>query len=84
MGSMGLLLADWSVELFRARRKKAKKANKMDAAGSGDSSSSSEDERDLDDDKVPSVEDVDRLEDRLEAAQSEQKNLFLIVFQRYE
>ena len=26
MGSMGLLLADWSVELFRARRKKAKKA----------------------------------------------------------
>ena len=26
MGSMGLLLADWSVELFRARRRKAKVA----------------------------------------------------------
>ena len=26
MGSMGLLLADWSVELFRARRKRARKA----------------------------------------------------------
>ena len=26
MGSMGLLLADWSVELFRARRRKAKGA----------------------------------------------------------
>jgi len=30
MGSMGLLLADWSVELFRARRKKAKKAKMME------------------------------------------------------
>ena len=27
---MGLLLADWSVELFRARRKKAKKAKMME------------------------------------------------------
>ena len=56
----------------------------MDGGGSGDSSSSSssEDERDLDEDKLPTVEDMDRLEDRLEAAQSEQKNLFLIVFQR--
>lgn len=65
-------------------RKKEKKASKMDAGGSGDSSSSSsEDERDLDEDKLPSVEDMDRIEDRLEAAQSEQKNLFLIVFQRF-
>ena len=30
MGSMGMLLADWSVELFRARRKKAKKAKMME------------------------------------------------------
>jgi hypothetical protein len=33
MGSMGLLLADWSVELFRARRRRAKKAKLERAEG---------------------------------------------------
>ena len=55
----------------------------MDAGGSGDdSSSSSEDEKTVDDANLPTDEEMDRLEERLECAQSEQKNLFLIVFQR--
>ena len=38
---------------------------------------------DLDDDDldVPSEEMLERMEEKLEAAQSEQKNLFLIIFQ---
>lgn len=32
---------------------------------------------------VPTEEMIERMEDRLEAAQSEQKNLFLIIFQRF-
>ncbi|KAK2168200.1 hypothetical protein LSH36_19g01045 [Paralvinella palmiformis] len=40
---------------------------------------------DLDDEPedVPTEEMIERMEDRLEAAQSEQKNLFLIIFQRF-
>ena len=68
---------------FREKKnRKSKKAMRMDGAGSGDSSSSSsEDERDLDA-NLPTDEEMDRLEERLESTQSEQKNLFLIVFQR--
>ena len=33
------------------------------------------------DDDVLTEEQIERLEERLEAAQSEQKNLFLIIFQ---
>lgn len=32
-------------------------------------------------DSVPSEEQIERMEERLEEAQSEQKNLFLIIFQ---
>ncbi|CAH1796073.1 unnamed protein product [Owenia fusiformis] len=36
-----------------------------------------------DDQDTPSEEMIDRMEEKLEAAQSEQKNLFLIIFQRF-
>ncbi len=32
---------------------------------------------------IPSEEEVDKLEERLESSQADQKNLFLIVFQRF-
>ncbi|ELT97533.1 hypothetical protein CAPTEDRAFT_202900 [Capitella teleta] len=35
------------------------------------------------DDDVPSEEQIERMEEKLEEAQSEQKNLFLIIFQRF-
>ena len=66
------------------KNRKTKKKMRMDTGGSGDdSSSSSEDEKTLDEANLPTDEEMDRLEERLECAQSEQKNLFLIVFQRY-
>lgn len=63
--------------------KKKKKQLRMDTAGSDDSSSSdSEDERNFPT-ELPTDAEIERLEERLEAAQSEQKNLFLIIFQRF-
>jgi nuclear cap-binding protein subunit 1 len=74
---------DEAKALREKKNRKSKKAMRMDGAGSGDSSSSSsEEERDLDA-NLPTEEEMDRLEERLESAQSEQKNLFLIVFQRF-
>lgn len=43
---------------------------------SDDSSSDEDDQR-----PRPSEEDIERMEEKLEAAQSDQKNLFLIIFQ---
>ncbi len=40
-----------------------------------------DDEEDDEDEDVPNEEMIERMEDRLDAAQSEQKNLFLIIFQ---
>lgn len=53
------------------------------------SSSSSEDEdsgpskKKQDDSEKPTEEMVERMEEKLEAAQADQKNLFLIIFQRF-
>ena len=43
-----------------------------------DDSSSDEDER-----PRPTDEEIERMEERLESAQADQKNLFLIIFQRF-
>lgn len=54
-----------------------------------ESSSSESDEEDdtskkkVDDGEKPSEEMVERMEERLEVAQADQKNLFLIIFQRF-
>ncbi|XP_064620133.1 nuclear cap-binding protein subunit 1-like [Lineus longissimus] len=40
-------------------------------------------EDDIRDEDIPSDEMIERMEERLEGAQSEQKNLFLIIFQRF-
>ncbi|XP_044735085.1 nuclear cap-binding protein subunit 1 isoform X2 [Chrysoperla carnea] len=69
-----------SGELAEAREKLAR----------ADSSSSSSDDEDAkkskptnDDKEKPTEEVVERMEERLEAAQADQKNLFLIIFQRF-
>ena len=50
--------------------------------GRGDSDSDSDTENKNNDEKEkPTEEMVDRMEERLEAAQADQKNLFLIIFQ---
>ncbi|GAB1600356.1 nuclear cap-binding protein subunit 1-like [Argonauta hians] len=41
------------------------------------------DEFDPDNDEIPSAEMIERMVEKLEAAQSQQKNLFLILFQRF-
>lgn len=50
--------------------------------GRGDTDSDSDNENKNNDEKEkPTEEMVDRMEERLEAAQADQKNLFLIIFQ---
>lgn len=52
--------------------------------GRGDSDSDSDNENKNNDEKEkPTEEMVDRMEEKLEAAQADQKNLFLIIFQRF-
>ena len=68
MGSMGLLLADWSVELFRARRKKAKKAKMMEKM---ERVAKVEEEEEEMADVVERVEEVERVE--IEAGKNTEK-----------
>ena len=64
---MGLLLADWSVELFRARRKKAKKAKMMEKM---ERVAKVEEEEEMAD-VVERVEEVERVE--IEAGKNTEK-----------
>ena len=65
---MNKQVAQLQVEVEEKRDKKDEADNKVS------------DGLDIDDD-VPTEEDIERLEEELENAQSDQKNLFLIIFQ---
>ena len=65
---MNKQVAQLQIEVEEKRDKKDEADNKVS------------DGLDIDDD-VPTEEDIERLEEELENAQSDQKNLFLIIFQ---
>ncbi len=67
-----------NMELTDARDKLRKaEMNSSDSEGE-DENAHKKDNKD-----IPTDEQVDKMEERLEAAQADQKNLFLIVFQRF-
>ncbi|KAF7274782.1 hypothetical protein GWI33_012551 [Rhynchophorus ferrugineus] len=66
-----------AAELTDAREKLAR------AEESSESESEDEEKKKQEDSEKPSEEMVERMEEKLEAAQADQKNLFLIIFQRF-
>lgn len=72
-------VAKLSAELNDARDKLRKaEMNSSDSEGEDENAQKGKDNKD-----IPTEEQVDKMEEKLEAAQADQKNLFLIIFQRF-
>lgn len=72
-------VAKLSSELAEARDK-LRKAEMDSSESEGDDEDANKEKENKD---IPTEEQVDKMEEKLEAAQADQKNLFLIVFQRF-
>ncbi|CAG7717877.1 unnamed protein product [Allacma fusca] len=70
-----------ATELSEAREKLRRA--EMNSSDSEDNEDGNGNEKEKEAKDVPTEEQVDKMEEKLEAAQADQKNLFLIVFQRF-
>jgi nuclear cap-binding protein subunit 1 len=75
------LSAELAESRERLRRAESHSSDSDDEPEAGASSSAHKPGTSGDDKERPSEEMVERMEERLEAAQADQKNLFLIIFQ---
>jgi len=76
---MNKSVAKLTTELAEAREK-LRKAEMDSSDSDADEENQNKEKENAD---VPTEEEVDKMEEKLEAAQADQKNLFLIVFQRF-
>ncbi len=64
-------------------REKVRKAEMNSSESEDEDGEGNGNQKEKDNKDVPTEEQVDKMEEKLEAAQADQKNLFLIVFQRF-